>query len=267
MKLKNHIAYRFLTDDTFAMEMLEAMYPNIMDKIENGSNKVKHEIYSFNNLIENNDNKSYWITSTVLDKLNLLKVKRNDNNEFDWSIFKDIRSEKITLIFPDNRLLRMETQQGSVLTFMHLKFVKDEGSTGDGEVKWDNFWADLSIPNRLSENFTEKEIKNIDEFIYKLLIFFYLSENELNVLQPNEKHGTKKTGKIVNELPFPLTVVDNNWNVTSIRLDGFGVKGHFAVRWTGKGRTTPRMVFIKPFEKNGYIRKAKNNERNRSNIS
>lgn len=76
-------------------------------------------------------------------------------------------------------------------------------------------------------------------------------------MKPGEKKGTKKSGKIINELPFPLTIINSKWNVTSVRTEGWYVSGHFALRWTGKGREVAKMVFIQPFEKHGMVRKAK----------
>ena len=85
----------------------------------------------------------------------------------------------------------------------------------------------------------------------------YLSENTEVLLEAGRKTGTKKSGKVINTLPIPLTIVDSNWNITSIRTDGFNVSGHFAIRWVGEGRTEAKMVYISPYEKSGYVRKSK----------
>jgi hypothetical protein len=79
----------------------------------------------------------------------------------------------------------------------------------------------------------------------------------LVLVEPGRKYGTKKSGKLINTFTdIPLTIVNSKWNITSIRTEGFEVKGHFALRWTGEGRKIPKMVFIEPFQKNGYMRKS-----------
>ena len=77
-------------------------------------------------------------------------------------------------------------------------------------------------------------------------------------MKPGEKSGTKKSGKIINSLPVPITIINSKWNITSIRTDGFNVSGHFALYWTGEGRRIPKMIFREPYEKKGYVRKAAN---------
>ena len=96
-----------------------------------------------------------------------------------------------------------------------------------------------------------------ESFIYRLLCFLYLSENTEEVLAPREKRGTRSSGKIINSLPFPLTVVTSKWNVTTKRTEGFDVSGHFRL-WKRKTTGEWEMIFINPFKKSGYTRKSWN---------
>lgn len=88
----------------------------------------------------------------------------------------------------------------------------------------------------------------------------FLSENEEVILMPNQKSGTKKSGKIINQLKVPLTIVDSKWNITSINNTGFDVSGHFRLQPYGVGMQETKMIFIEPFRKNGYVRKAKSEQ-------
>jgi hypothetical protein len=110
------------------------------------------------------------------------------------------------------------------------------------------------VKNEQCDHFAHADVKIIEEFVYKLLCFVFLSENEEETLKAGEKKGTRKQGKIINVLPIPLTIINSKWNITSIRTDGFGVSGHFRLQPTSSGT---KMIFIEPFMKHGYIRKAK----------
>jgi len=261
MILKNHIAYRFLTDDNFGIEILETTHPEGIKAIVDGDTKKDEnfgKMYSLWQLVNKDDQKAYWITNTVLDKLDMLKVKKKmvgDEEQYDWTIFKNITDQKLSYIFPNNSVLRVKIIDDTI-HFCYLTFNYDKGSDNYGEAYWVIFFVDRKT-NRQCEHFAHEDVKNIEKFVYSLMIFFFLSDNEYKVIEPNQKYGTRKTGKIINTLNVPITVVNSNWNITSIRTDGFQVKGHFAVRWTGEGRQTPRVVFIEPFMKKGYVRGAR----------
>jgi hypothetical protein len=252
MRLSNHIAHRFLTDKTLCAEIVSHTYPTY-----NGSESDKNynKITTLTNLLRPNNQKAYYITETVLSKLDLLKIKRNNiTNFFDWTVFKNIKEQKLTFIFPDNALLRLEFKQEHIM-FAHLSVNKMYNKVS-GKLAWILFYANRET-GELSQNFADKDVQSLDEFIYALLCFMYLTDNDELELKAGAKYGTRKQGKIINELPCPITIVNSRWNTTTIRTESFGVCGHFAIRWTGSGRTNARMVFINPFEKKGYKRVAK----------
>lgn len=248
MKLQNHIAYRFLTDESIIIEMIKATYPYV--KFEDYHKNTK--IISLFNTLNPKGNKTYYCTDSVIDKLDMLQVKRK-NSEYNWSVFNSINNGKFTFIFSDNKLIRLFIDDNVI----HITFVKmDMEDEEKGNMKWTMFYLDKNTGDKC-EHFIHKDVQEIEEFCYKLLCFVYLTENEEIIINTKEKYGTKKTGKIINTLPFPLTIINSKWNITTIRTDKIEVRGHFAIRWTGEGRTIPKLVFIEPFEKNGYVRKAK----------
>lgn len=157
---------------------------------------------------------------------------------------------------PNNICIRMVIQD-EIISFFHLKFIYNDKKAGTGEMKWVMYYLNRNT-GELCEHFEHEDVKEIEESVYKFLCFFYLSENQEELIQPKKVYGTRKSGKVLNDFNFPITVVNSKWNITSIRTDGFSVRGHFAVRWTGEGRNIARIVLIEPFEKDGYVRKAKN---------
>lgn len=257
MKLENHIATTFLTHDDFLWTIVEDMHPDFEQASNNDdvANKVADLYYNLNT----DQNKNYIITNTVFDKLDMLKVKRTHmegiGEHFDWTYFRDIPNRKITFILPNNSLLRLNIYT-DVIHFTYLKETKSKISPLYNESAWTLFYVNR-ITGEQCEYSNSPDVKAIEEQMYKLLCFFFLSDNSEVEVKPGAKHGTRKEGKVINTLPFPVTIVDSNWNVTSIRTEGFGVRGHFAIRWTGEGRSVAKMVFIEPYQKEGYVRHAK----------
>lgn len=258
MVIKNHIAYRFLTDPTMVIEIVESFYPQDVKNIVNGG-EPSSRVLGLYQMMGSENQKAYYITDTVLkhfDSLNIKKIETEKYGmQYDWSYFKGIKEQKATFIFSNNSLVRLWVNKG-MLHLCHTSFKFNDGSKVNGQMYNIMLYVDMET-GELCEHFTHDDAKRIELFIYKLLAFFFLSENEFIIVEPGRKCGTRKSGKIIN--PFkdiPLTVVNSNWNITSVRTEWFEVKGHFALRWCGEGRQIPKMVFIEPFKKNGYIRKS-----------
>jgi hypothetical protein len=219
-------------------------------------------------MLSKDGNKNYYITNTVTDKLDMLKVQKKKlvpslevqaigltgyREVYDWTVFNNISDRKATFIFPDNRLFRVQFY-GNYMSFCYLTY------TPETKIFGHTYWTMFYVRRDTGEQFDQdcrKDTMEIETMIYKLLCFIYLSENEEVIVPPGVKVGTKKKGFVNNELKDPLTVVTSKWNVTSVRTEGFTVDAHFALRWTGPGRTIPRMVLIEPFQKHGYVRRAK----------
>ena len=249
MRLNNHIAYSFLTDDNRALEILTHTYGKIdLDK------PVPPDVAGFWQTINKENQKAYYCTESMLSKLDMLKVERKDDT-FDWSVFKHLSDRKVTFIFPDNSLLRM-TMSENTLAFVHLKMdIKDKTNLTD-TMKWVMFYVNRYTGEQC-DYFSHIDVKTIEKFIYRLLCFMYLTENDEVIVPSGGKNGTKKSGKIINILPVPLTIVTSRWNTTVIRTEKFGVRGHFRLQPYGTAMSLTKIIFIEPFEKNGYTRKAK----------
>ncbi len=255
MVLHNHIAYRFLTDDTLMYEAMAIFEgKNWMDKpIEQISNcydlLYKGDLYK-------TPHKVYLVTNTVIDKLALLHVTKK-NSHFDWSVFGHLPDCKKTFIFLNNEVLRILVR-GDFISFCHLSFSRTDKQNGFGNSYWVMFYFNRRT-NELCSHFEHSDVTSKEEFIYKLLCFIFLSENTEEVVSPGRKHGTKKKGKFINELDVPVTIINSKWNITSIRTEGFPVSGHFRLQPTGPERKITKMIWINPFEKKGYVRKSPSN--------
>lgn len=263
MQLRNHIAYRFLTDITFLDEIMETCLPyewNLLTEMDLDLDRlpeqVQGKIVTEYDLIDFKDQKAYYITDTVLDKLDMLKVSK----PFDWTVFKHVEDCRITFIFRKNRLLRMRIYK-HMISFVHIEFnyhPKEKQTKHEaGQAHFIHFFVDRNTGEQC-DHFNHVDLKGpIETMVYHLLCFFYLSENTERIVSAGKSWGTKKQpDALSNDLPVPVTIVNSNWNVTSIRKEGFGVSGHFRLQPCGWQLSQAKMVFIEPYQKHGYIRRA-----------
>jgi hypothetical protein len=263
MQLRNHIAYRFINDTSLAMEMLETIDPNEFAQAAQNKFKPSEEaldkLAGIYRVVSPDDQKAYYITNTVIDKLEMLKVYKKDG-QYDWTIFKDEHPCKLTFIMKDNTCLRVFITESDI-HFCHLsyRFFKKEDRTDPdipGQAYWINFYVDRNSGEQC-EHFQHSDVQGeLETFCYRLLCFFFLSENTERVVNAGKSYGTKKQpDALSNDLNVPVIIVNSCWNVTSIRTEGFNVSGHFRLQpYPSENKT--KVIFIQPFKKHGYVRKA-----------
>lgn len=266
MYLKNHICKRFIEDEMLVHELLQKNYPaqykELLIHAENDTlNSVPKDtedyakIHSLWNLLTAKGQRAYLVTNTVLDKLEMLKVKPNSNNQYDWTIFPKAKG-KYTFILPATSTYKgggclRVLAEDKMIQFCHISMTLDNNKT-TGQLKMILWYIDRNT-GEFCSYWKDHPHKEIDKFCYHLFCFLFLSDITEKLVKPGEKHGTKKQDKTINFLNCPLTIVNSNWNVTSIRTEGFDVSGHFRLQPTKNG---VKMIFIEPFRKHGYVRKA-----------
>jgi hypothetical protein len=265
MKLSTHIANRFLTDITIIEEIIHshAIAHNITDL---------HKLDSTIRLMKPDGSQNYVITDTVIERLDCIKLKR----PFKYQALSGLKDGKKTYVLPRNSIVRY-FKQGPHLHIAYLSISNANRKTNQGMLTWHIWFANTDTgfasitketPHTVVKNegdgdvvyygkFDNEQIDEVEQIVYSLLIFTQLTQVEEELLPPGRSHGTRKQGKVLNDLRMNFTLVTSKWNITSIRTEGFGVVGHIALRWTGPGRTIPKLVIIEPFQKHGYIRKAK----------
>lgn len=269
MQLRNHIAYRFLTDPKFTDAILRTHLPEqfnllkdlkkynleqyadygIDDKFNKAKNDLNYlyQIACIPSAAPSVYHKSYYITKTVNNSLDYLNVSKSGPH-YNWTIFKDLPDGRHTFIFTNDTLLRF-TITGQLLNFLWIgnRF----------EPKMSTVWIDR-VTNEMHPAFDNELKHSLDEVtLYKLLCFIFLSENEERIVPPGKSYGTRKQpDALSNDTNVPVTIVNSCWNITSIRTEGFNVSGHLRVQPCGPGLSQHKIIFIEPFKKNGYIRKA-----------
>lgn len=89
-----------------------------------------------------------------------------------------------------------------------------------------------------------------------MLIFINFVDVETKVIGSSGKSLYIENEKVKNETNFNIKVLDKTWYTTVINSEGFPVKGHLRLQPVGEGRKDRKLIYIEPFEKNGYKREA-----------
>ena len=274
MNLQKHIARRFLSgDDDLAWEIVEHMHSDLF-KGERSTLLMEDEetmgaVANTFHLLSIKDQKAYFVTNSVLALLDKLKVKKTFTapvyeasvrdteyighvETYDWRVFNTVSDRKVTFVFPDNTILRVVFSD-VLLAFAHIKYDLISYEKNEGHMAWCMFNINRQT-GAVNKHHLHPDVQTAEEFIYRLLCFVYLSDNEEVLVDAGHRHGTRKSGKLVNDLDVPLTIITSKWNITSIRTEGFEVSPHFRLQHYRDG---VRVKFIDRYEKHGYIRRAK----------
>lgn len=107
----------------------------------------------------------------------------------------------------------------------------------------------------LWEEWKDKETTFIAELVKMLTFLKYCPlETKLVKAGRKERHCGEK---VLNETKVDIEYLDSTWFTTIIRSEGFGVQGHFRWQPCGPNNSERKLIYIAPFEKQGYTRKAK----------
>lgn len=266
MKLDNHIVRKVLENPTdFTIEMIESIKGSSVS-VEDIDGKQYEDII---HVISEKNNKTYYIAKSVISKLELLDTKRCMELE-GWKLFSSLPDFKKTYILPEmttdyakyggSGFVRV-AKYGDVLFFVHVssKFLPpaERTKTLDSHMYTVMLYIDMSNEGQgMCTHWNSEDGKSLAPFLFSLMCFVELCDNEVIIVQPKGKHGTRKEGKIINILPCPITIINNTWNVTKILQGTIHVVGHAQIYWTGSGRTIPKLIYKEPFIKEGYVRKS-----------
>jgi hypothetical protein len=94
MLLNNHIVNRLLKNDDLTMEIIETTYPGT---IESFNRNLPDKVHSLYNLCCPKDQKAYYVSKSVFEKLDMLKLAKVGDH-YNWSVFKNIPEGKRNFI-------------------------------------------------------------------------------------------------------------------------------------------------------------------------
>lgn len=97
---------------------------------------------------------------------------------------------------------------------------------------------------------------SLESEIIGLLTFLKYCPMETKVIN-RASRGYHTGEKYVNETKHDVEILDSSWFTTIVRTEGFGVTGHLRWQPCGPGRREVKLIYVEPFEKQGYTRTAK----------
>jgi hypothetical protein len=194
-------------------------------------------------LLKHSDFKDYLITNTVKEIAAKIKVGVN----FNYKLLSTIKEQSSTYLLGRDRFVRFVVKGGDIFV-MHVT-----QEWGTGYIDYEMFRIDVA--NGSMEGATARSWDMAEELI-QYLIFINLSDVEVHFLPPNRKVGTKKIGTFKNETKYNVTIVNSAWNKFVVRTEAFGVSGHLRLQPCGVNNAQRKLVWIEPYVKQGYVRKA-----------
>lgn len=103
----------------------------------------------------------------------------------------------------------------------------------------------------------EVDLQTFEIWIMVALLFKKYAEVETVEAKMGQKVAIPDTkDKLLWEFDMPATYVDCSWFREIVRKEGFMVSGHFRLQWY-PSRGEHRLIYIEPFQKHGYTRRAK----------
>jgi len=234
-----------------------------------------------------NDYEKLILTDKTLDNAGNIKLNYYKDDYFNHdlcvktidSILSNLKSRKLLLIHPKVEGMVFEYDyNGRYCKFKIHRGVEDEISTYEiGFIRSDmgfeksgftsekyvvskelGLRMDMSIKDINYNNMREFYFFNVIEYFFRQIIFIELSLDRVKVKEilPKSKNGDILKGNVLkNETEYKFTQVDSLWNVKSINVGEFKVRGHFRLQPCGVGYSQVKLIFIDEFLKTKYIRK------------
>jgi hypothetical protein len=196
-------------------------------------------------ILNDEKNKNLFFTNTARKVADSIKL-----NKFEAKILKSDKDVKYTFLIDDKMFYRVSIKGGEILG---MRVFTEEGSINYSSFK---ILPEQNLVVYPHSQYDYLNDKYFVEFI-KLLIFTEYSELKETVLMPRQSVGTMKEGKYLNESDKNVVIVDSTWNNVIVRNEAFGVNGHFRLQPMGKNRLERKLIYIKEFIKDGYVRKSK----------
>ncbi len=189
--------------------------------------------------------KVYVIRKTVQEICSKINIK--EEKKFDY--LQKVKQGNTMLVLDENRFIKY-FRNGN-----HIVAAYFEKSPISNLYAMFNFDLDEGYENSDLDDMSARGKK----LFMQLIMFLEFAPFETVLLKPSQKNGTRNAGKVINDTPQNLIIVDSAWNKVIVRTEGFTVSGEsgigfLALRACGAGRFDRKFVWIEPYEKKGYVR-------------
>ena len=222
-----------ILDSKLCLEFLKRNKEKIINTLKEKKPEDKdwEELYA---LLKTENKPKYIFSKSVIETLDTIKV----NLDFDCNILLSRKIKNGIFILDKNQMYIFNTV-GEVLRVKYLKYYSE---TDSSDIQMFSFY--------LKENrkviAQEIESGNTTKFL-RCCIYLEFLPIETKFIKPSEKFGTKKSGKILNKTKDEFIIVTKAWNQQYKTLPNtkYISRAHWGIRWTGKGRKTQKVTFIK----------------------
>lgn len=185
-------------------------------------------------LLEIDSKSKYVFSNSVKETLDTIRIK----DEFDLNILKKRKSNSGVLIVSRSEFYIFQEFEEKLRVFNYL--VSSKEKFADLNIFTFNLKSNKKI---ISEDFEENTWKKF----LQCMIYLDFLPTEIKYIEPNGKYGTRKEGKVLNKTDDTIIYITKAWNQEYKTKPGvqFFSKPHFGIRWTGEGRETPKLVWVK----------------------
>ena len=222
-----------ILDKNSCLEVLINKNELILSEVEK-YNKTDAGLDELSEIINTASKKKYIFSKTVIETLDTIKIK----DEFDCNILKERKTSNGIILLNESELYIFQeiNQKLRVLNFV-VSVKKDY-------TDFNFFTFNLEENKTIVDNHIGSDVWK--QFL-QCIIYLDFLETEIKYINPKETTGTKKTDKIVNKTDNTFILVTKAWNQSYKTRPNikFYSKPHWGIRWTGTGRATPKMVFVK----------------------
>jgi len=208
-------------------------------------------------------NRLYYITDPFIEASNVLisQIKKTKNADIVNGWVKNKEDFKICLIFEKIPFL-FEKIGMKIFIFVAI------GEVGYLNTVDFNKINDIGMPSSfvqlstlIQNNEQRKIVVDLNTAMLSmipLLVFMDYAEVQEKIVKAGTKNrGISKKSGDSNLSDFNVIRLDSTYFTRIYREEGFSVSGHFRLQSYGEGLKYRKLIYINPFEKTGYTRRAK----------
>jgi hypothetical protein len=214
--------------------------------------KLKNEDSYSTDFFEDEDIiKDFDVVLGMINEKKLLIVTENENIVYDFSYDGNV-ARFITIVWVQETSFKLVVEFERSLENRSARFIGLDIQTGTKGKKL------LGQSLFEDEHFTITDFLLTQHFlIIKYIIFIELSKDNVSykTILPKSKVGHILKGDLFkNETKHSITQVDSLWNIESVNIGEFKVRGHFRLQRCGVGFSEVKLIYINEFKKTHYIR-------------
>lgn len=242
---------------------------------ENGPYQVHHYAEYWNGLIQNIPNVALAIRTGKITLKYLTKTMKDLAIESFEKLLKSGIAESVSATEQGDQTIRWILlgdgfsmlyaftagfKHFYVMHFFNSMLIEMAGGSMDGELIDGNFT--YAISNAKPGCTLEESFMQITAMAFSVELLLQFGQVETVVVNRKKRRKAKlNTERFTSEVDLNIEIIDSTYLRTIIRTEGFGVSGHFRLQACGPGMSERKLIWISPFQKNGYIRIAKKEQR------